>query len=347
MKNNWVVRAKGSRISKDVMSIEFLNEKAFWAMVALPFLLVFFVWSLYRKEAILKEFGNLDLLSQFSRLRLNQRIPYRALPIFFSFALLISITARPLLYVNSHHVKKGSLDVVAVMDLSRSMQAEDCGPNIARIDMAKDTLLSLMSDLMGNRMGIITFAGKSFPQAELTDDFQALKFVLDHWVTPASAPAEGSNIVKALAEAVDLFENDDRKKIILLFSDGGHVPQDNLGESLAEIGTKGIIVFSVGLGSSEGARIPVYENDQFKEWFKLNGEEVVTRLNEEILENISRATGGRYVRIKSGNELKGILMDPRVLGEKILLAKREVFQIPLAFSILLLFFGIFWERWHP
>jgi Ca-activated chloride channel family protein len=329
------------------MSIEFLNEKAFWAMVALPFLLVFFMWSLYRKEAILKEFGNLDLLSQFSRLRLNQRIPYRALPIFFSFALLIAITARPLLYVNSHHVKKGSLDVMAVMDLSRSMQAEDCGPNITRIDMAKDILLGLMPDLMGNRMGIVTFAGKSFPQAELTDDFQALKFVLNHWVTPASAPAEGSNIVKALAEAVDLFENDDRKKIILLFSDGGHVPQDNLGESLAEIETKGISVFSVGLGSSEGARIPVYENDKFKEWFKLNGEEVVTRLNEEILKNISRATRGRYVRIKSGNELRGIFMDPRVLGEKILLAKREVFQIPLAFSILLLFLGLSWERWHP
>ena len=329
------------------MSIEFINEKAFWALVALPFLLIFFVWSLHRKEAILKEFGNLDLLSQFSRLRLNQRIPYRALPIFFSFALLIGITARPLLYVNSHHVKKGSLDVVAVMDLSRSMQAEDCGPNITRIDMAKEILLGLMPDLMGNRMGIVTFAGKSFPQAELTDDFQALKFVLSHWVTPASAPAEGSNIVKALSEAVDLFENDDRKKIVLLFSDGGHIRQNNLDESLAEIWTKGISVFSVGLGSPEGSRIPVYENDKFKEWFRLNGEEVVTRLNEEILENISQATKGRYFRIESGNELRGVFRDPGVLGEKILLAKREVFQIPLAFSILLLFLGICWERWRP
>ena len=316
-------------------------------MVALPFLLVFFVWSLYRKEAILKEFGNLDLLSQFSRLRLNQRIPYRALPIFLSFALLIAITARPLLYVNSHHVKIGALEVVAVMDLSRSMQAEDCGPNITRIAMAKNLLLGLMPDLTGNRMGIVTFAGKSFPQAELTDDFQALRFVLSNWVTPDSAPAEGSNIVKALSEAVDLFENDERKKIILLFSDGGHVRQNNLDESLAEIGTKGINVFSIGLGSSEGSRIPVYENNKFKEWFKLNGEEVVTRLNEEILENISQATGGRYFRIESGNELKGIFRDPRVIGEKILLAKREVFQIPLAFSILLLFLGICWERRRP
>ena len=316
-------------------------------MVALPFLLVFFVWSLNRKEAILKEFGNLDLLSQFSRFRFNQRIPYRATPIFLSFAILIVITARPLLYFNSHQVKKGSLDVVAVMDLSRSMQAEDCGPNMTRIDMAKNILLDLLPELNGNRMGIVTYAGKSFPQAELTDDFQALRFVLNKWVTPDSAPAEGSNVMKALSEAVGLFENDDRKKIILLFSDGGHIRQNNLDESLAEIGIKGITVFSIGLGSLEGSRIPVYENDKFKEWFKLNGEEVVTRLNEEILENISQATGGKYFRIKSGNEIKGIFKDPRVIGEKILLAKREVFQIPLAFSILLIFLGICWERWRP
>ena len=316
-------------------------------MVALPLLLVFFIWSLYRKEAILKEFGNLDLLSQFSRLHLHQRIPYRALPIFFSFALLIAITARPLLYVHSQHVKNGALDVVAVMDLSRSMQAEDCGPNITRIAMAKDILSSLMPDLSGNRIGIVTFAGKSFPQAELTDDFQALRFVLSNWVTTGSAPAEGSNIVKALSEAADLFENNERKKIILLFSDGGHVRQNNLDEALAEIGTRGISVFSIGLGSPGGSRIPVYENDEFKEGFKLNGEEVVTHLNEEILENISRATGGRYFRIKSGNELKGIFRDPRVIGEKILLAKREVFQVPLALSILLIFLGICWERWRP
>ena len=316
-------------------------------MVALPFLLLFFVWSLYRREAILKEFGNLDLLSQFSRLRLNQRIPYRALPIFFSFALLIATTARPLLYVNSQHVKNGALDAVAIMDLSRSMQAEDCGPNITRMAMAKDILIGLMPDLTGNRIGIVTFAGKSFPQAELTDDFQALRFVLSNWVIPDSAPAEGSNIVKALSEAADLFENNEREKIILLFSDGGHVRQDNLDESLAEIGAKGICVFSIGLGSSEGSRIPVYENDKFKEWFKLNGEEVVTKLNEATLEHISQATGGRYFRVKSGNELKGIFRDPRVIGEKILLAKREVFQVPLALSMLLFFLGVCWERWRP
>ena len=315
-------------------------------MFALPLLMGFFVWSLYRKETILKEFGSLDLLSQFSRLRLNQKIPYQALPIFLSFALLIAITARPLLYVNSKQVKKGSLDVVAVMDISKSMMAEDCGPDLSRIEMAKNTLLRLMPDLTGNRMGIVTFAGKSFPQAELTTDFQALRFVLKNWVTPASAPSDGSNIAQALSEAVDLFENDERKKLILLYSDGGHAPQKNLKGPLSDISTKGISVFSVGLGSPEGSRIPVYENDHFKEWFKLNGEEVITRLNEEILKDISEATGGRYFRVTSGNEVRGIFKDPGVMGRKILLGKREIFQVPLALSILFLFLGMCWERWR-
>lgn len=328
------------------MNVEFLNAKAFWAMCALPLLFGFFVWSLYRKKTILKEFGNLDLLTQFSRLRLDRKIPYQAVPIFLSFALLIAITAHPLLYTNSKTLKKGALDVVAVMDLSKSMTAEDCGPNISRIDMAKETLLNLMPELSGNRMGIVTFAGESFPQAELTNDFQALTFVLKNWVTPDSAPSDGSKIGKALSEAVALFEQNERKKIILLYSDGGSAPVENFNGLLTDMTTRGINVFSVGLGSPEGSKIPVYENEKFKEWYKINGTEVITSLNEENLKHISKRTEGRYFRIKSGNELLGIFKDAGVVGEEVLMGKREIFQIPLALSIVLLFLGMCWERWQ-
>ena len=89
----------------------------------------------------------------------------------------------------------------------------------------------------------------------------------------------------------------------------------------------------------------VYENDKFKAWFELNGVEVITRLNEEILRNISEATGGKYFRITSENEVRSIFKDPGVMGERILLGKREIFQVPLALSILLLCLGMCWERW--
>ena len=326
------------------MSVEFLNAKIFWAAMALPFVLAAIVWGLRRKEDILKEFGRVDLLSQFSRISLNRRVFYRILPTVFCLLLLILVTARPILHGSAKKIRKGALDVVAVLDVSKSMAAEDCGPHISRLETAKDMLLKVLPDLAGNRLGIVTFAGKSFPQAELTDDFQALRFVLKNWVMVDSAPLQGSNIGGAVVEASSLFEKDDKKKMILLFSDGGHVHPENLEGILADIEARQIRVVSVGLGSPSGSRIPVYENGEFKEWLKINEEEAFTRLNEEILREIAHGTGGKYVRVRSGKELEGILMDPRVMDKELLSGGREVFQIPLGLSIALLCVGMYFER---
>jgi len=326
------------------MSLEFLNAKAFWAMLVLPLVLGAIVLGFRRRKAILEEFGKMDLLAQFSRLSCNRKIVYQRLPTVLCFALLITAAARPLLSGNSGQIKEGTLDVVAVLDVSKSMAAEDCGPEVSRVEMAKDILLGCLPELAGNRLGIVTFAGNSFPQAELTDDFQALTFVLKNWVGVDSAPSQGSNIGKALSEAVHLFEKGDRKKIILLFSDGGHIRPENLGGILADISANGIGVVSAGLGSLTGSRIPVYEKGKFKEWLKIEGKEVSTRLNEGILGQISQVTGGRYIRLRSGKELRGIFRDPAVVGKRVLSGGREIFQIPLALSIVLLCVGMYFER---
>ena len=340
----WVNTVRRSQISRNVMSLEFLNIQAFWAMLALPLVLGIILWGLHRREAILKEFGRMDLLAQFSRFSLKGKTVHKTLPTLLCFALLIVVTARPLLSGNSKQIMKGALDVVAILDVSKSMAAEDCGPEISRVEKAKDTLLKCLPDLAGNRLGIVTFAGKSFPQAELTDDFHALKFVLRNWVTVDSAPSQGSNIGRALSEAVDLFEKGDKKKVILLFSDGGHVRPENLDGILTDIAAKDITIVSVGLGSVTGSRIPVYEKGEFKEWFKIKGKEVVTRLNEEILREISQATGGKYIYISSGKKLERIFRDPDVVGKKVLSGGREIFQIPLALSVVFICVVMYFER---
>jgi Ca-activated chloride channel family protein len=326
------------------MSLEFLNAKGLWAMLALPLVLGAIVWGLRRREAILREFGKMELLAQFSRFSLNRKMAYQIFPMVFCFALLITAVARPLLSGNFKKIKKGTLDVVAVLDVSKSMAAEDCGPQHSRAEMAKDVLLGCLPELSENRLGIVTFAGSSFPQAELTDDFQALRFVLKNWVRVDSAPSQGSNIGKALEEALHLFEEGDKKKIILLFSDGGHVRPENLEGILTDIDAQGINIVSLGVGSHTGSKIPVYEKEKFKEWFKLQGKEVVTRLNDGILRDISQATGGKYIRLASGKELQGIFRDPAVVGKKVLSGGREIFQVPLALSIVLLSVGIYFER---
>jgi Ca-activated chloride channel family protein len=239
---------------------------------------------------------------------------------------------------------KGTLDVVAVLDVSKSMGAEDCGPKGSRLEMAKTTLLQALPGLAGNRLGLVTFAGKSFPQAELTEDLEALEFVLKKWVTVDSAPSQGSNIGMALSEASHLFEEDERKKVILFFSDGGHIRPENLDEILTEIGARGMTVVSVGIGSKEGTKIPVYEEGRIKEWLKIDGIEVETQLNEDILKEISQGTGGKYIHLMSPKKLKGVLRDPVVMGKQALSGGREIFQLPLGLAIGIFFLGICLER---
>jgi Ca-activated chloride channel family protein len=334
-----------SQIYESAMPLGFVNPLAFWIMLGVPFVLAAVLWGLRRREAILREFGRMDLLIQFSRFSLGFNPLYQVLPAALCFCLLVVSVARPILRGNSKEIMKGTLDVVAVLDVSKSMSAEDCGPGDSRLEMAKTTLLQSLPDLAGNRLGLVTFAGKSFPQAELTDDLQALEFVLKNWVTVDSAPSQGSNIGMALSEAIHLFEEDKRKRVILFFSDGGHVRPENLEGILTEIGEKGITVVSVGVGSKEGAKIPVYYGEgRVKEWLKIDGHEVETSLNEDILRDISQGPGGKYIHLMSTKELKGVLRNPVVMGKKALSGGKEIFQIPLGLAIGIYFLGIYLER---
>jgi len=326
------------------MGLDFIDDRAFWGLLVIPLLIGFAVWGLRRRRAILREFGEVDLLSQFSRFSLNRRIACQALFTTFCLALLIVVTARPLLSGHVHALRQGALDVVAVLDVSKSMAAEDCGSGVSRIEVAKKSLEERLPDLVGNRVGVVTFAGQSFPQAELTDDFQALTFILENWVGVDAAPSQGSNIGAALSEAIELFDKDGKKRIILLFSDGGHVRPKDLEGILADIEANHISIVSVGLGSVQGSRVPVYEAEKFMGWLEIDGQEVVTRLNEPILREIAEATGGMYIKVESGRELDGIFKDPGVVGQEALSGGSEVFQIPLALSLVLFGLGIYLER---
>jgi Ca-activated chloride channel family protein len=336
--------AQKSRISESEMPVGFLNPHAFWIMLGLPFVVGAVLWGLRRRGAILKEFGRVDLLIQFSRFSLRCKPVYQVLLAALCFCLLVVSVARPMLHGNLKEIMKGTLDVVAVLDVSKSMSAEDCGPKGSRLEMAKTTLLQSLPDLAGNRLGLVTFAGKSFPQAELTDDLEALEFVLKNWVSVDSAPFQGSNIGMALSEAIRLFEEDKKKRVILFFSDGGHVRPENLDGILTEISARGITVVSFGVGSKEGARIPVYEEGRIKEWLRIDGIEVETRLNEDILREISQATGGKYIHLMATKKLKEVLRAPVVIGKKALSGGGEIFQLPLGLAIGIFFLGICLER---
>ncbi|HWP45895.1 MAG TPA: VWA domain-containing protein [Candidatus Limnocylindrales bacterium] len=318
--------------------IQFLYPQAFWGFGLLLILIGVLGIGYYRRRSLLRTFGQENLIRQTSRLSQNWDQWIQGGLLMGAVIALIITLARPVWPGGSIKLREGSLDVVAVLDVSRSMAAEDYGDEVSRLQKAKDMLMGLFPDLVGNRVGLVTFAREGFVQSNLTDDLVALKFVLQNWVKIESAPGGGSNILLALSEAYNLFKEEDRSKLILLFSDGGDVALPDLLPIQEKLSSKKIKVIAIGLGNLKGSKIPVYGKDgKFEDWYRINNELILTRLNESPLRELAAKTDGKYLRVISGKELQGLLKHVELVGEKSVVHEKEFFQIPLGLALLLLF----------
>jgi von Willebrand factor type A domain. len=176
----------------------------------------------------------------------------------------------------------------------------------------------MLKELDGNQMGIVSYAGEAFPQAFLTRDGNALRWVIDRGVTVSSAPGEGSNIAKAIELALAMFDADSKptnERIIVLLSDGGNdsEPQE-LIEQISEAKSRGIKVIVVALGNIMPSKIPVsklaHDDDAAKAllengktWYEINGQIEKTGMNAQLLQAIANAAGGQFIHMQSLNDL--------------------------------------------
>ncbi len=203
--------------------------------------------------------------------------------------------AQPQCGSKSELTKRKGIDVVVVLDASKSMLARDVQPS--RLERAKLELTTLLDELKGDRVGLVVFAGDAFIQSPLTSDYSAVKLFL-RAVEPEQMPQGGSNIGAALNLAEQVLENADRgakERVIVLLSDG----EDLFGEvSEAVDGLKQqhVQVLAVGIGSESGEPIPVYNRrGEFVDYKKDSaGETVITRLDRGGLTAIAEATGGAF-----------------------------------------------------
>jgi Ca-activated chloride channel family protein len=208
----------------------------------------------------------------------------------FGFAL-----AQPQCGSKSELMKRKGIDVVVVLDASKSMLARDVQPS--RLERAKLELSTLLDELKGDRVGLVVFAGDAFVQSPLTSDYSAVKLFL-RAVEPEQMPQGGSNIGAALKLSKQVLDNADRgakERVIVLLSDG----EDLFGEvSEAVDGLKdgNVQVLAIGVGSEGGEPIPIYNRrGEFVDYKKdSNGETVITRMDRAGLAAISEATGGTF-----------------------------------------------------
>jgi Ca-activated chloride channel family protein len=217
----------------------------------------------------------------------------RGIFILFGIGLLIVAGARPRFGEYFEKISQRGVDLLVLLDVSRSMMAEDVSPS--RLERAKSDVKDLLKKLPGDRVGLIVFAGKPVVKLPLTSDHGFYRTALDE-VNPLSAPRGGTNIGDAVRLAVaSLEDRRDRDQVIVLITDGEDHDSFPL-EVAAFAAERSIKIFTVGMGDpGEGSRIPVRGENGGLTYLKHEGQEVWSRMDETLLQEMALKTGGAYI----------------------------------------------------
>lgn len=229
----------------------------------------------------------------------NRRV-IKGLLLVLAFVSIVLALARPQWGEATETVERAGIDLVLVVDTSRSMAVEDVSPD--RFRQARLSAAELVRRLRGDRIGLIAFAGKASLLCPLTVDHEAIGLFLDA-LDLDSAPIPGTALAEALLAAgrafgpeVDL-RDDDRARMVVVYSDGED-HEAGLDEAIEALNRAGIAVFTVGVGTVEGGPIPAAGQDGSGPSYvkDRDGRVVTSRLDEGVLERLALDTGGRYHR---------------------------------------------------
>lgn len=217
----------------------------------------------------------------------------KAVLLMAALSLLIVAAARPRFGTYFEEMSARGVDLFVVLDVSRSMLAEDVKPN--RLERARSDVLDLLTKLEGDRVGLIVFAGAAVMKVPLTTDQGFYKMILEE-VDSSSAPRGGTLIGDAIRKALESMEpRVDRDQAIVLITDGGD--QDSFPKEAAkEAAERGVRVIAIGLGDvGEGARIPKRNDDGGLSFVQHEGQEIWSKMDEQLLKDIAATTNGAYV----------------------------------------------------
>ncbi|CAN5616132.1 hypothetical protein BH09VER1_BH09VER1_22260 [soil metagenome] len=263
--------------------------------------------------------------------------------------LIIIAAARPLTGPRPDHADRKGVDFVVALDVSKSMWAQDISPY--RLAAVKNELSEWFKTMAGDRMGLVLFAGDAVIQAPITFDYTALDRVLKE-AAPKSISKGGTNIAQSIEMATTLLKKSglDTRALVIL-TDGENLDGDAVGAARDAHEKDGLTIFTVGVGTEEGSKVPGNEpniaeekkNGRTKNFIRNEyGTEVVSRLDERSLRAVATAGGGTYEAFQPGQHFFPRFRDTHLLSlaksRKILNVQDyyEWFQIPVALALLLL-----------
>ncbi len=321
--------------------LQFTHPDYLWTLAGLPILAAVFYFIQYRRGKLLGKLIDRSLLRQLAPDVSRAKRSIKHLSLLLGLGFLLLALADPQVGTRLEEVKREGIDLFVALDVSLSMKAEDIRPN--RLEKAKRDVSNLLNRLQGDRVGLIVFAGDAFVQFPLTSDYSAADLFINA-VDVDAVPTPGTRIASAIELALKSFPADvPTQKAIIVVTDGENTEGDFVA-AVEEAKSRGVKVFSVGMGSIEGSPIPIYNAENQRIDYKRDraGSIVLTKLDETTLQQLASIGEGSYRRATSGgNEIDDLFKEISALEKTEFEAKKVTgyeskYQYPLAMAILFL-----------
>ena len=275
----------------------FANPQYLWLLAAVPAMMLMYALAARSRRKNIARFGNPHTVAELMPDASNARRRVKFALFTAALALAVLAAARPQLGSRLRETKSMGVEMMLVVDVSNSMLAEDFAPN--RLERTKYAINKLFDGLRQERVGLIVFAGEPKVQLPITSDFRMAK-AFARRISPELVEEQGTAIGKALSLAVMSFSSQsERSRAIILITDGENHEDDAVAVA-RRAAEQGVRIYTIGIGTPEGAPIEIggeFVKDE-------EGKMVVSKLNEEMLEEIARITDGAYIR--STNQSMGL-----------------------------------------
>ncbi len=323
-----------------------LDEKIwFWTLGIIPVIVLFFLVLQFWKYKTQKKFADKSLLKRLSPDTSFFKSALKIVLLSLAFLCLSIALVNPKIGTKLETVKREGVDIVFAVDVSKSMLAEDIAPN--RLEKAKQLVTQIINNLASDRVGIIAYAGKAFPQLPITTDYASAKMFLNNMNTDMLS-SQGTAINEAIKLATTYFDDEEQTNRVLIIISDGEDHSEAAIDLAEEANEEGIRIFTIGVGDVKGGPIPLKRNGVVVSYKKDNqGETVITKLNEETLKGIAEEANGAYINGKITNDvvanIREILnqMDKTEFEAKQFADFKDQFQWFLGFGIFFLFLDIF------
>ncbi len=324
-----------------------IDEKIyFYLFMILPVMSIFYIVLLFWKKRTQRKFAEPTLLKRLTPNRSSFKGVLKLLFLLLGLSGLILGLANPKIGTKLETVKREGIDIVFAIDVSKSMLAEDIAPN--RLEKAKRLVSEIINQLASDRIGIIAYAGQAYPQLPITTDYSAAKMFLQNMNTDMMS-SQGTAINEAIKLATAYYDDEEQTNRVLFIVSDGEDHSEGLVIDAVELAiAEGIRVFTIGVGKTKGSPIPLKRNGVTQELKKdAQGEVVITKLNEAILEEIADEGNGEYINGSNTEEAVQFIkdelnkMDKMEFEAKQFAEYKDQFQWFLGAGLFFLFLDIF------